>query len=73
MSTLNDTDLFVVERDGVQYKIEAQDVNVLGPLVPLKPVEVLTPVNGSGLNDGQPYNPQSLPSLVCLGRVLSMC
>ena len=52
MSTLNDTDLFVVERDGVQYKIEAQDVST-GPTGLIEsPVEVLTPVNGSGLNDG---------------------
>ena len=59
MSTLNDTDLFVVEREGVQYKIEAQDVSTGPTGVIESPVEVLTPVNGSGLNDGQAYNPLS--------------
>ena len=59
MSTLNDTDLFVVEREGVQYKIEAQNVSTGPSGVIEAPVEVLTPVNGSGLNDGEAYNPQS--------------
>ena len=57
LSTLNDTDLLAVERSGTLYKIEAQDLE-LGPTGTIStPVEVLTPTNGSGLNDGQPYNP----------------
>ena len=61
MSTLNDTDLFVVEREGVQYKLEAQYVST-GPTGELEaPVEVLTPLNGAGIGSGVPYNPISSP------------
>ena len=62
MSTLNDTDLFVVEREGVQYKVEAVDV-VVDPLTGEleSPVEVLTPLNGAGIGAGVPYNPISSP------------
>ena len=59
MSTLNDTDLFVVERSGTLYKVAAEDVD-LGPTGSTStPVTVLTPVNGSGLNDGQDIQPLS--------------
>ena len=59
MSTLNDTDLFVVERSGTLYKVAAEDVD-LGPTGSTStPVTVLTPVNGSGLNDGQDIEPLS--------------
>ena len=59
MSTLQDTDLLLVSREGVNYQIAASDIN-LGPdgLI-LPPVEVLTPVNGAGLNEGDPYTPIS--------------
>ncbi len=58
MSTLNDTDLFVVERGGVQYKVEYADVDpITGELE--APVEVLTPLNGAGIGAGAPYNPIS--------------
>ncbi len=59
MSTLQDTDLLLVNRAGVNYQIAASDIN-LGPdgLI-LPPVEVLTPVNGAGLNEGDPYTPMS--------------
>ena len=62
MSTLNDTDLFVVEREGVQYKVEAVDV-VVDPITGEleAPVEVLTPLNGAGIGAGVPYNPISSP------------
>lgn len=62
MSTLNDTDLFVVEREGVQYKVEAVDV-VVDPITGEfeTPVEVLTPLNGAGIGSGVPYNPISSP------------
>ena len=59
LSTLNDTDLFVVERSGTLYKVAASDAE-LGPNGSTStPVSVLTPVNGSGLNDGQSINPLS--------------
>ena len=61
MSTLEDTDLFVVEREGINYKIEAKDINV-GPTGTIdQPVSVLTPLNGAGLNEGEPYEPLSSP------------
>ena len=61
MSTLNDTDLLLVEREGTQYKLEAKDLT-LGPTGSLEaPVEVLTPLNGSGVGALQPYNPISSP------------
>jgi len=59
LSTLNDTDLFVVERSGTLYKVAASDAE-LGPNGSTStPVSVLTPVNGSGLNDGQNIDPLS--------------
>lgn len=59
MSTLNDDDILLVERGGVQYKVEAQYVSTGPNGVILPSVEVLTPVNGAGLNDGDPYTPMS--------------
>ena len=59
MSTLQDTDLLLVNRAGVNYQIAASDVN-LGPDGLILPsVDVLTPVNGAGLNDGDTYTPLS--------------
>ena len=59
MSTLNDDDLLLVERSGTQYKIEAQYVST-GPTGYFDtPVEVLTPLNGAGLNEGESYEPFS--------------
>ena len=57
MSTVNDTDLFLVERSGTQYKIEAQDLPLISGY--LDTPAVVTPVNGSGLNAGTSYTPQS--------------
>ena len=59
MSTLNDDDILLVERGGVQYKVEAQYVSTGPNGVILPSVEVLTPVNGAGLNEGDPYTPIS--------------
>ena len=59
MSTLNDDDILLVERGGVQYKVEAQYVSIGPNGVILPSVEVLTPVNGAGLNDGDSYTPIS--------------
>ena len=59
MSTLNDDDILLVERGGVQYKVEAQYVSTGPNGVILPSVEVLTPLNGAGLNDGQSYTPIS--------------
>lgn len=56
LSTLNDTDLLAVERSGTLYKVEAQDLGLITGSI-TSPVEVLTPVNGAGLNAGQTYNP----------------
>ena len=49
MSTLKDNDLMLIERDGVQYKVESQYVNVGPDGTITSPVEVLTPVDGDGL------------------------
>ncbi len=59
MSTLEETDLFVVEREGVNYKIESKYVVKGNTGTMEKPVEVLTPFNGAGLNEGEPYEPVS--------------
>ena len=59
MSTLQDTDLFVVERSGVNYKVEAKDVNTGSTGSIETPVAVLTPLNGAGTNEGEPYQPLS--------------
>ena len=59
MSTLQDTDLLLVNRAGVNYQIAASDLD-LGPdglIVPS--VDVLTPVNGAGLDEGTSYTPLS--------------
>ena len=59
MSTLQDTDLLLVNRAGVNYQIPASDLD-LGPdglIIPS--VEVLTPVNGAGLDEGSSYTPIS--------------
>ena len=59
MSTLQDTDLLLVNRAGVNYQIAASDLD-LGPDGLILPsVDVLTPVNGAGLNEGDPYTPLS--------------
>ena len=59
MSTLNPSDLLLVEREGVQYKMQAGDMD-LGPSGQIEaPVEVLTPLNGAGIGAGVPYNPIS--------------
>ena len=59
MSTLQETDLLLVSRGGVNYQIAAADINLGPDGVILPPVEVLTPVNGAGLNEGDPYTPLS--------------
>ena len=59
MSTLQDNDLLLVNRAGVNYQIAASDLD-LGPdglIVPS--VDVLTPVNGAGLDEGTAYTPLS--------------
>ena len=59
MSTLQDTDLLLVNRAGVNYQIAASDLD-LGPDGLILPsVDVLTPVNGAGLNEGASYTPMS--------------
>ena len=60
MSNLNDTDLLLVEREGVQYKLEAKDLGLLSGELET-PVEVLTPLNGAGIGDLTPYTPISQP------------
>lgn len=49
MSTLNDNDLMLIERNGVQYKVESQYVNAGPDGTITSPVEVLTPIDGDGL------------------------
>ena len=59
MSNLRDDDLLLVERAGVSYKVTADQVNN-GPTGFIdQPVEVLTPLNGEGLNAGEDYQPLS--------------
>ena len=59
MSTLQDTDLLLVNRAGVNYQIAASDINLGPDGVILPSVDVLTPVNGAGLNEGDAYTPLS--------------
>lgn len=58
LSTLNNTDLLAVERGGTLYKIAASDLELVTGTI-TQPVTVVTPVNGSGTNHGQNYNPLS--------------
>ena len=58
LSTLNNTDLLAVERGGTLYKIAAEDLELVTGTINT-PVTVVTPVNGSGTNHGQNYNPLS--------------
>lgn len=58
LSTLNNTDLLAVERGGTLYKIAAEDLELVTGTIST-PVSVVTPVNGSGTNHGQNYNPLS--------------
>jgi hypothetical protein len=59
MSTLNDDDILLVERGGVQYKVEAQYVSTGANGLIIPPVEVLTPLNGSGITVFDQYEPLS--------------
>ena len=57
-STLESSDLLVIERGGVQYRIPSDD------LVPATgaihtPVEVLTPFDGAGVGGDKTYNPMT--------------
>ena len=59
MSTLNDDDILLVERGGVQYKVEAQYVSTGSNGLIVPPVEVLTPINGAGITEFDQYEPLS--------------
>ncbi len=61
MSNLQDSDLLLVEREGVSYKMTADQLPSGGGATGFieQPVQVLTPLNGAGLNDGEPYKPLS--------------
>ncbi len=59
MSTLQDTDLLLVNRAGVNYQIAASDINLGPDGVILPSVDVLTPLNGAGLDEGSAYTPLS--------------
>ena len=54
MSTINDDDLLLVERGGVQYKLEAVDLNLSSGAIG-SPVEVLTPLDGAGVGGAFDY------------------
>jgi|5_EtaG_2_1085323.scaffolds.fasta_scaffold13191_2 hypothetical protein len=58
MSTLNDTDLLAIERSGTLYKIQAQDLGLINGSMD-SPVNIVTPLNGAGLQEGQPLEPLS--------------
>lgn len=57
-SEMVDTDLLLIERDGVQYQIPSSDlVPVTGAIH--TPVEVLTPINGAGVGGDLSYTPMT--------------
>ena len=57
-STLESTDLLVIERSGVQYRIPSEDlVPVTGAIH--TPVEVLTPFDGAGVGGDRSYSPMT--------------
>lgn len=57
-SEMVDTDLLLIERDGVQYQIPSSDlVPVTGAIH--TPVEVLTPINGAGVGGDLTYTPMT--------------
>ena len=57
-SEMESTDLLLIERGGVQYKIPSSDlVPVTGAIH--TPVEVLTPLNGAGVGGDRSYTPMS--------------
>ena len=59
-STLDPEDRFLVQRSGVTHTIKAEDVGGGGVTGSIDtPVKVLTPYNGSGINDGTSYKPLS--------------
>ena len=67
MSTLNDDDLLLVERGGVQYKVEAQDISTGANGIIIPPVEVLTPINGAGITEFDQIEPVS-SSITAVGE-----
>ena len=57
-SALESSDLLVIERGGVQYRIPSDDlVPVTGAIH--TPVEVLTPVDGAGVGGDRTYSPMT--------------
>ena len=54
MSTINDDDLLLVERGGVQYKLAAADLDLASGFIG-SPVEVLTPLDGAGVGGAFNY------------------
>ena len=54
MSTINDDDLLLVERGGVQYKLAASDLDLVSGFIG-SPVEVLTPLDGAGVGGAFNY------------------
>ena len=54
MSTINDDDLLLVERGGVQYKLAAVDLDLSSGSIG-SPVEVLTPLDGAGVGGAFNY------------------
>ena len=54
MSTINDDDLLLVERGGVQYKLAAVDLDLSSGAIG-SPVEVLTPLDGAGVGGAFNY------------------
>ena len=70
MSTIADSDYFIINRGSTSYKISAEDVKSelgggqydgVGRFD--TPVQVLTPVNGAGLTTSATYQPFTAPSL----------
>lgn len=67
MSTILDTDSFIINRDNQSYTVSAQDVkNQLGGSFAGEgafdtPVQVLSPANGAGLTDSATYQPVTPP------------
>jgi hypothetical protein len=73
MSTINDTDLLLIQRGTDSYKVTGLDVkDQLGTSGYFdSPVQVLTPLNGAGLNAGQSYEPLSTAIVSETGGVIT--
>ena len=74
MSSINDDDLLLIQRGQDSYNVAAVDIKdqLGGPSGYFDtPVEVLTPLNGAGLNAGETYEPISTAVVEESGGVIT--